>query len=62
MAYKAIKVIDFVPQSNPHDDLMRAQARKIHYESELERIRCAELIQRHKDEGKPIQVQGNQND
>lgn len=62
MAYKQIKIVDFSPSGSEQGDLARAQARKVHYESELLRIQCAEIIQRAKDEGKPIQVQGNQND
>lgn len=62
MAYKNIKIVDFAPSASSHEDLMRAQARKTHYESELLRIQCAKAIQEAKDAGNPIQVQGNQND
>lgn len=62
MAYKNLKPVEFTPSHSVHDDLARAQARKTHYESELLRIQCAKVLQEARDEGKPIQVQGNQND
>jgi len=62
MAYKNLKPVEFAPSYSVHDDLVRAQARKTHYESELLRIQCAKVLQEARDEGKPIQVQGNQND
>ena len=62
MAYKQIKIADYVPSGVSHEDLVQAQARKTYYESELLRIQAASLIQVAKDAGKPIMVQGNQND
>lgn len=61
MSYKQIKLIDFVPDPalSAEDN---AKARKYHYESELIRIRAAEIIQVAKDSGKPIKVQGQQDD
>lgn len=62
MAYKNIKLIEFTPSGSNNEDLIQAQARKVHYESEVLRIQAAKLIQDAKDSGNPIQVQGNQND
>lgn len=61
MAYKQIKLIDFVadPACNAEQN---ARGRKAHYESEITRIQAAELIQNAKIAGKPIMVQGNQDD
>ena len=61
MAYKQIKLIDYVPDPTlpAHID---AKGRKAHYESEISRIKAAELIQNAKDAGKPITVQGQQDD
>ena len=61
MAYKQIKLIDYIPDPtiSGHQD---ASGRKAHYESEILRIQAAELIQKAKDAGNPIMVQGQQND
>lgn len=61
MAYKQIKLIDYVPCSTL-TTLENAQARKAHYEGEVARVRAAELIQTAKYKGSPIMVQGSQND
>ena len=61
MSYKQIKLIDFVPDPtlSAKDN---AKARKYHYESELTRIRAAEIIQVAKALGNPIKVRGQQDD
>ena len=61
MSYKQIKLIDFVPDPTLSAE-DNAKARKYHYESELIRMRAAEMIQAAKDSGKPIKVQGQQDD
>lgn len=61
MAYKQIKLIEYVPDQTLTGH-QNASGRKAHYESELLRIQAAQLIQQAKDAGKPIMVQGNQND
>lgn len=61
MAYKQIKLQDYVP-STTLDAHAQAAARKLWYESEDIRIAVAARIQRAKDEGKPIMVQGNKDD
>lgn len=62
MSYKQIKTVGFNSTEHPQIALQRAQARKTHYESELLRIQCAKIIQDAKEEGKPIMVQGMQDD
>lgn len=61
MSYKQIKLIDYVhdPEMPSH---INAKGRKAHYESEILRIQAAELIQKYKEAGKPIMVQGQQDD
>ena len=61
MAYKNIKLVDFKPDPTL-TGLDNALARKAHYDSEMVRIKAAELIQRYKVDGTPIQVQGSQDD
>ena len=61
MAYKQIKLIDYVSDATLTAD-QNARGRKAHYESELLRIQAAELIQNAKVANKPIMVQGNQDD
>lgn len=59
MAYKDIKLVDFVPCPTLTKK-ENALARKYHYESEVFRISAARLIQEAKDDGHPIKVQGKQ--
>lgn len=59
MAYKQAKLIDFVPDPT-QDNKSNALARKYHYESELARLRAAELLEIAKREGRPVMVQGKQ--
>ena len=61
MAYKQIKLIDYVSDATLTAE-QNGRARKAHYESEISRIQAAELIQNAKEAGKPIMVQGNQDD
>lgn len=58
MAYKAIKLIECIPDPTL-TSLQNAQARKFHYESEIARVEAARLIHLCKEED--IKVQGNQN-
>ena len=61
MAYTQIKLVDFKPVHH-NSDLDNALARKAHYDSELSRIKAAALIQKAKDNGFPIKVQGAQDE
>ena len=61
MEYKQIKLVEYVPDPTLTSQ-QNALGRKTHYESEILRIQAAEIIQQAKDVGKPIMVQGNQND
>ncbi len=61
MAYKQIKLIEYITDPTLTSE-QNARGRKAHYESEILRIQAAELIQKYKDAGNPIMVQGQQND